>query len=348
LLSQYTNMLEDDFINEREKEYLHKSIQIPITSKKLIPGNSLELVNEIVFKRSNKKGLSIEEIEDLNSSFHILRKAKKENEPFYSEDFKKANIAAIIAVRLKSSRLPKKAILKIGDLTSIELCVKNCLKFNNVDHTVIATSNLEEDAELENYTYDSSVIFHKGHPDDVIQRYLDIINKLKIDVIIRLTGDCPYPSDDILQILLQSHFKNGADYTRPQKSAIGTGLEIMNVSALKKIKEFFPHADYSEYMTYYFTNNPSYFKLNYVNLPDNLVRDYRLTLDYQEDLDMFNQIEKNFQNKNIDYNLIDIFNYLDKNEIVTKINSHCDIKYFSDKYLIEKIKQNTTIDKILK
>ena len=32
------------------------------------------------------------------------------------EDFKKANIASIIACRLKSSRLPKKAVLKIGEL----------------------------------------------------------------------------------------------------------------------------------------------------------------------------------------------------------------------------------------
>ena len=41
-------------------------------------------------------------------------------------------------------------------------------------------------------------------------------------------------------------------------------------------------------MTWYMRNNPEFFSLNILDLPEELVRDYRLTLDYQEDLDMFN------------------------------------------------------------
>ena len=51
------------------------------------------------------------------------------------EDFKKANIATIIACRLKSSRLPKKALAKIGEITSVEYCIKNALSFKNVNQT---------------------------------------------------------------------------------------------------------------------------------------------------------------------------------------------------------------------
>ena len=69
------------------------------------------------------------------------------------------------------------SILKIGDLSSIELCIKNCLKFKNIDCTILATSTTDEDAELLNYTYNSSVLFHRGDPDDVIKRYLDVIRK---------------------------------------------------------------------------------------------------------------------------------------------------------------------------
>jgi N,N'-diacetyllegionaminate synthase len=40
-------------------------------------------------------------------------------------------------------------------------------------------------------------------------------------------------------------------------------------------------------MTWYFRNNPDHFKLNIVSLPEAYVRNYRLTLDYAEDLEMF-------------------------------------------------------------
>ncbi len=261
------------------------------------------------------------------------------------KDFKKPTIATIIAVRLKSTRLPKKAILKIGNLSSIELCIKNSLKFKNVDYTILATSTIDEDTVLKDYTYSDSVIFHRGDPEDVIQRYLDIIDKLKIDVFIRVTGDMPYISDDILQILLKEHFKSGADYTTANKAAVGTNLEIINTSALKKVKKFFPNADYSEYMTFYFKNNPDYFKLNYINLPSSLIRNCRLTLDYKEDLDMFNKIESYFKEKNIEFNIHELFNYLDNNPDIAKINQHISLKYESDKKLIELLNKVTTITK---
>ena len=259
-------------------------------------------------------------------------------------NFKKPIIATIIACRLKSKRLPQKAILKIGDLSSIELCIKNALKFKNVNYTILATSNLPEDDELKNHTYSNSVIFHRGDPDDVIQRYLDIINKLNIDVVVRVTGDMPYVSDDILQILLKSHLESGADYTTAKKAAIGTNLEIINSDALRKVKSFFHPADYSEYMTFYFTNNPSYFKLNYVDLPKNILRDYRLTLDYKKDLKMFNLIEDYFKANNLEYNIELLFDFLDKNPKIVSINKQCPLKYGTDKKLIETLKKATKIN----
>lgn len=259
------------------------------------------------------------------------------------EKFDNKVIATIIACRLKSSRLPRKALLKIGDLSSIEYCIKNALKFTNVDYTILATSTVDEDSVLKDYTYSDSVIFHRGDPEDVIQRYIDIINKLKIDIVIRVTGDMPFISDKILQILMKSHFETGADYTVAKKAAAGTNLEIINATALKKIKSYFPYADYSEYMTFYFVNNPSYFKLNFIDLPENLVRDYRLTLDYAEDLTMFNHVSNYFISQKVDYDIETLFQYLDNNPEIADINSQCLLTYKTDAKLIALLNEKTTI-----
>ena len=49
---------------------------------------------------------------------------------------------------MKSSRLPRKALKKIGNLSSIELCLKNCKKVSKNIKVILATSFLNEDKIL--------------------------------------------------------------------------------------------------------------------------------------------------------------------------------------------------------
>lgn len=341
---RYLPLLNSPFLNEAEYNYIKTTYQIPILKDKKEKLTLLDLQNDIKFRRSGMKGLTFKELQSLISNYHILSSKKEENTTLKKEDFKKANIAAIIACRLKSTRLPSKALLKIGDLTSVELCIKNTLKFNNLNHVVLATSDNEQDSELKDYTYHDSVVFHQGDPEDVIRRYLDVIDKLKIDVIVRITADMPYVSAEIFDYLLKKHFESGADYTVAKEAAVGTNLEIINTNALKKVKEYFPNAQYSEYMTWYFQNNLEYFKLNFVDLPEKWVRDYRLTLDYQEDLDMFSKIEEHFAKENLEYSIDELYKMLDANPEVAKINSHLTLKYKTDQKLIDTLNKETKIN----
>ncbi len=339
----YLSLNDHEFINEKERKYLSTTIQMPTLKVDRKAGQNIDLNSDFEFRRSSKKGLRGHEIRELQEQFYILSKDVNASACLAQEDFKKANIAVIIACRLKSSRLPKKAVLKIGDLSSVEVCIKNALSLKNINSVILATSDLEEDAELVNYKYSDQVIFHKGDPEDVIERYLGIIEKLKIDTIVRVTADMPFISDEILQPLLRSHFQSGADYTRGNKASLGTNLEIINTQALRKVKSFFPSANYSEYMTYYFTNNRSHFRINEIDLPEDFVRNYRLTLDYEEDLILFNKIVEHLDENKLEKNLRNIIEYLDKNPEVAKINSGLEVKYFTDKTLIEKLNKYTTI-----
>ena len=344
-LQHYVDGFNQTFVNEKEKLYLNKSLLVPILNKELFSGQLISIDHDFDYKRTSQNGLTRNEIQNLIRAFHVLSNNKAKDKVLKKEDFKKANIATIIACRLKSSRLPQKAIMKIGEISSIEMCIKNCLKFDNVNHTILATSTLKEDYPLKDYIYSQSVIFHQGDPEDVIERYLDIITQLRIDVIIRVTGDMPYVSNDIVQILLNSHFQSGSDFTYPTNASIGTNTQIITVNALRKVKQYFPLAKYSEYMTYYFLNNPEYFRITEVELPASLTRNYRLTLDYQEDLDMFNLIEKHFEENNLEYDIQSLFAFLDQNPEIANINKDCSLSYVTDHNLITLLKEKTTIKK---
>lgn len=333
------------FINEKEKLYLANSIQKPIAAHNISKGRGICMTSDVEFKRSNQTGLSVLEIKNLISKGYILAKDVKKGDTFKREDFKKAIIAVVIAGRLKSSRLKRKALLPIGNLTSIEKCIQSCLNLPETTYTILATSTTGEDAELEKYTYAPNVIFHKGHPDDVIQRYLDIVNKLDVDIIFRVTADMPYVSEKIAQILLDQHLMNGADYTAPIEASVGTAPEVINVQALREVKKHFPNADYSEYMTWYFQNNREYFRVKMVDLPKDYVRNYRLTLDYQEDLDLLNHIQHYLDENNLLNTVENVFKYLDANPDIAGLNSHITLKYKTDTDLITTLNRVTKIIK---
>jgi len=342
-LDNYLDLKDRPFINAKETAYLQNSVQIPIAKKLIQKGKQIDLTEDLEFKRSGKSGMDILTVKKRQQDFHILAVDVQKGEPLKQEYFKRATIATIVACRLKSSRLPKKALLPIGKLTSVEKCLKSCLNFKNINHTILATSTHPDDQELENYRFNEQVIFHRGHPDDVIQRYLDIIDTLKIDVIIRVTADMPYVSADIAEFLLNQHFKSGADYTAAKDFAVGTAPEIINVQALKKVKEHFPSADYSEYMTWYFQNNREFFNVKVVDLPKDYIRDYRLTLDYQEDLDLFNALQTHLDKENKDGSLFQIFDFLDDNPKVVELNNHIGLKYKTDQNLIDTLNKVTKI-----
>lgn len=344
ILEKYTGAMGQPFINDNEAAYLTGSIQIPVSNAKLLEGTIPNLAYHFEFKRSNQTGLRAHEIQDYTGKFNVLNKDIEPFKTIQTSDFRKAKIATIVACRLKSTRLPRKAVLPIGGLPSVELCLKNCLRFQHVDHTILATSTEAEDAELEKFTYSPQVIFHKGDPDDVIKRYLDIIDKLQIDVVVRVTADMPYVSDEILQILLKSHFEKSADFTRAVDAAVGTNVEIISTRALKYVKGFFPSANYSEYMSWYFVNNPEHFRLNFVELPSELVRSYRLTLDHQEDLDLFERIEAYFKDAKLDFSLEQLFKFLDANPDVANLNSHITLTYKTDQKLIDTLNRVTKIN----
>ncbi|MFC1851342.1 cytidylyltransferase domain-containing protein [candidate division CSSED10-310 bacterium] len=334
---------ETDFITENEEKYYEKSLQKPILRIPLTKGQ-LVSNSELLFRRTDKPGLNLRELKSLQNNFFILNKNLAKTATLTFNDFKKARIAAIVAARMKSSRLKKKAILPIHGVPSIERCLENCLKFPHVEQVILATSTVEEDAVLANYTLQGKVKFWRGDPDDVIARYLGACEKYGIDVIIRITGDCPVMSPEIVDFILKSHFLTGADFTEPRHYTIGTNSQVYNVEALKRVISLIGRAEYSEHMTYYMTNNPDIFKVNYVDLPPEWIRDYRLTLDYQSDLDMFNKLFQKLEEQNLDSYLVDILKVLADNPDIPKINADAPLIYKTDKNLIKLLKENTRIN----
>lgn len=343
LLETCTQAMTGPFVTEKERVYLARTIQVPMLNKPLKAGQIIDVHRDLDFRRSGRTGLRTDEIEEICRDRCILARDRETGDVLRREDFRKAVIAVVIICRLKSTRLPLKALQKIGNLASVETCIRGALRFKHINRVILATSDLDEDAPLGNHLYAPQVVFEKGHPDDLMARYLAVIDRHCVDVVVRATADMPYLSEEIFDCLLASHFATGADYTRPRKSAVGTSVSIINAEAFRRARQYFPNPEYSEYLTYYFINNPRHFRLNLVDLPPELVRDYRMTLDHQEDLDLFNRIEEHLVAHGLEPTAANIFRYLDGHPEVAEINRHLTLRYESDPDLVQKLKTHTVI-----
>jgi N,N'-diacetyllegionaminate synthase len=339
---EYNEITQGLFISKSEKYYLDNSVQIPVTRMNLPKGSMLSN-RDVVYRRTDQEGMTYQEITKIQSLGYILNKDIEKYSTITESDFDLSTVGVIVACRMKSSRLKKKAILDLAGETSIERCLSNCLKMPVARKVVLATSTTKEDAVLADYTLDGKVKFWKGDPDDVIKRYLAACEEYNIDTIIRVTADCPVISTEISKVLLDHHFSTGADYTAAKECAVGTGCEIYSVEVLQRVIDYLGAAEHSEYMTWYMQNNSDIFKVEIVELPESMVRDYRLTLDYPEDLLLFNKLFAELSKHNQEASLDNVFNILDSNPELGNINSHLTLQYKTDESLIKHLNKVTKI-----
>lgn len=342
-LAHCPSVLNGPFISSSESQYLSKTVQIPILSRAINSGSLLS-VSDFVFRRTDKKGSTYNQLLEVQQKRNVVSRSIDTGNTVDLSDFRNAKVGAVVACRMKSSRLKNKAILPILGKASVERCLENTLKIEGVDVVVLATSSLEEDSLLQQYNLNGKVKFWQGDPDDVISRYLGACDAYDIDVIVRITADCPLVSSEIAKVLLDHHFRTGADYTAAKNCAVGTACEIYNTEALRRIIGYLGQANYSEYMTWYLQNNKHIFKVELVDLPAEMIRDYRLTLDHPEDLELFCKIFERLSKLSLEPTLANIFEILDKDISLANINSHLSLKYKTDKDLIEQLNKVTKID----
>ena len=328
------------FINAAEKKYLADSIQQPALAHPA-PAATLLAPGDLIYRRQGAPVLSLDAIRAEQARGRVLAHDTSPGHGVTQQDFRDAKIAVVVACRMKSTRLKLKPKLDIDQMPALDRCLENCLRMRGASQVVLATSTVEQDDVLAEHTLDGRVAFVRGDPEDVMRRYLDAADAHDIDIIVRVTADNPVISPEIADFLIDEHLRSGADFTRAATDAVGTGAHIINVEAMRRIISALGAAPLSEYMNWYFENNPDHFKLHIVDLPADLLRSYRLTLDYQADLDMFRALFAELRARGLEAYTRNVFAVLDEHPEIAALNSEQVVVYQTDQDLIDRLKRDT-------
>lgn len=235
-------------------------------------------------------------------------------------------IGAIIQARSSSSRLAKKVLKPLpfgSDICVLQQVIRRVLKSELLDEVIVATSTNEEDLDIVDVAKKENVPYYCGSLDNVLERYYNAAVLNDLDVIVRITSDCPCMDSNVIDKIIQNHLDLNADYTSnslKESFPRGIDVEVINFNVLKRAY-FEASENYEkEHVTpFIYKSHPDEFKINlYVQNEDN--SDIRITLDTPQDYTLLCCVYDNLYDNDNYFSLNDVLELFDKKPWMKSIN----------------------------
>lgn len=228
-------------------------------------------------------------------------------------------VLVLVAVRMKSSRLPKKAICDLAGEPLIARLMERLSVTTVPEAVVMCTSTNPQDDALSDLAEARGWDFHRGHELDVIQRFLDVARARNAHTVIRVTGDNPLTDGPMLDHMVKTHLAQDAEYSHTDDLPRGTRCEVMAVSALDRCHKLVADPNASEYMTL-MIRRPDHFRVARIDSPWPEIKrpEIRLTIDTPQDYSLVRSIYDNFGGR--PPALGAIVSWLDRNPEIAGLN----------------------------
>ena len=223
----------------------------------------------------------------------------------------------LIAVRLNTKRLKKKALLNLYDKPLISSLTDRLKQSKLVSKVVWCTSKEQVDDKLEILAKKTKVKIFRGPSKDVMLRFILAAQKYKAKTVVRVTGDNPLTDPETIDFLIKKHQESQSDYTVCNSIPYGTRAEVISLKALKKCHKILVDPNSSEYMTW-MLYKPKFFKVVDTISPNPKINrpEISLTVDYKTDHNNLKKIYKNFKGKVPRLELV--IKWIDKNKSLLK------------------------------
>lgn len=231
-------------------------------------------------------------------------------------------IGIIIQARMSSKRLPGKVLKKLAGKEVLWHTVTRCQKSKFADKIIVATSTTPSDNKIVNFCSQYNILLFRGNLNNVLKRFYDTAKKEKLDVIVRITADCPLIDPSIIDGCIKLYLKNSikASYVSNSLNRIfprGLDVEVFSFKALETAYLKSTEKNQLEHVTPYIIEHQK--KIAY-NVSNQFKSDCRLTIDNTKDFRLFQHIYKKFYRANNIISVPKIISYLRRNPKIANIN----------------------------
>lgn len=235
---------------------------------------------------------------------------------------------------MSSTRLPGKVLRPVCGIPALQLQIERVRRARALDGIVIATTINSTDNPICDLAATMGLPVHRGSENDVLSRYVGAAAEIAATHVVRLTGDCPLADPEIIDRVVGSLFKTGADYvsnTLERTYPIGMDVEIFSRAALEQAGAEAARSNEREHVTPFIYRHPERFHLHNVTAPENLRSpDLRLTLDTEEDLGLISAVYEALYPDDHGFSLNDVLTLLAQKPELRNLNRNIPHKWLQE------------------
>jgi spore coat polysaccharide biosynthesis protein SpsF len=204
-------------------------------------------------------------------------------------------VLAILQARMTSSRLPGKVLMEIEGMPMIGRQIERVRETKLVDNIVVATSTDATDDDLALYLQSIGANVHRGELDDVLQRFIGVLENFECKTAVRLTADCPLTDPEVIDCAVEKFLNTDSDYlsnTLERTFPRGLDVEVFDPAILREVADTDFRPMSREHVTFGIYTRPDLYSLsNFSQDPSHA--NLRWTVDTQEDLDFVRNVYRN-------------------------------------------------------
>lgn len=180
-------------------------------------------------------------------------------------------VVAVVQARMGSTRLPGKMLMELlPGRTVIGYLLERLKICPDLDAVILATSVHGQDDPLAELAGRLGVPCFRGSESDCLERVHGACLVNGVDVMARVTGDCPLVPPDVVSAMVR-HFlanRDRLDYLSNRQFTDypeGTDVEVFGADSLAQAAREASAPREREHINYFFLDRPNRFRIRYFN-----------------------------------------------------------------------------------
>jgi spore coat polysaccharide biosynthesis protein SpsF len=228
-----------------------------------------------------------------------------------------------VQARMGSTRLPGKALLDIEGRSMLARVIERTRRARTIDRVIVATTTKAQDDPLAARARELAVEVYRGDEDDVLDRYYQAARHHALDVVVRITSDCPLLDPELVDRVVRPLLdpSSSVDYsanTLHRTYPRGLDIEAVPFATLERVWREARSTHERAHVFPYIYEHPDQFSM--AGIADAVDRSQmRWTVDTEEDLIFVREVCRALGAR--DFTWLDVLQVIEARPELLRINA---------------------------
>jgi len=227
---------------------------------------------------------------------------------------RRGHTVGIVQARTTSTRLPGKVLIDLEGEPMVLRQLERVARAASLDLIVVATSEDPSDDALAVAIAEAGYDLVRGSLDDVLARFVQVIDEYQPDVVVRMTADCPLICPSVIDGVVVAFHSSDDDYlsnTMDPTYPDGLDVEVTLANVLREVNRNTHDADEREHVTLGIYRHPERYRVaNFVDPTGISNAHLRWTVDTAEDLEFVCSVYRELLPVRPEFGYLDVLDLL--------------------------------------